>query len=225
MKYRAVLFDLDDTLLDSISARVITMQRVFKRAGISQPDAERFIRDLQGSPLSAALVQLADELGIETDLFLDYRRTYWTKEAGILRLYPGVRQVLKKLHENGLKLGLVTAKAVSIKFEGNVIGAEQELQELGVADLFSVKIGFEDVTLHKPDPEGINMALERLGVSPRKTLMVGDSAGDIGAAQAAGCRSCYATWGLPADERSNLLDTISPDFIIDSPDVLFELVK
>ena len=224
VKYEAVIFDLDDTLLDSISARVISLQRVFTSAGITEQDAERFLRDLQGTSLSAALAQLAKDLGIGGDLFLDYRRTYWTKEQGILKLYPGIKQMLNKLHKYGLKLGVVTTKAVNVEFEGDVIGAGQELQELGIADLFSVLIGFEDVTLHKPHPEGINMALIRLKVAPGETLMVGDSSGDIGAAQAAGCKSCYATWGLPANERTSILANISPDFILDSPSALLELV-
>lgn len=224
MKYKAAIFDLDDTLLDSFSTRVITLQRVFTSADITEQDAEQFLRDLQGAVLSAALTQLAKDLGIGIDLFLDYRRTYWTKEQGILKLYPGIKQMLNKLHKYGLKLGVVTSKAGNVEFEGNVIGARQELQELGIADLFSVLIGFEDVTLHKPHPEGINMALIRLDVSPSKALMVGDSAGDIGAAQAAGCHSCYATWGLPANVRTNILANISPDFILDSPSALLELV-
>jgi len=224
VKYKAVIFDLDDTLLDSISARVISLQRVFTSAGITEQDAERFLRDLQGTSLSAALAQLAKGLGIGVDLFLDYRRTYWAKEQGILKLYPGIKQVLNKLHEYGLKLGVVTTKSMNVEFEGNVIGARQELQELGIADLFSVLIGFEHVTLHKPHPEGINMALTRLEVAPGETLMIGDSAGDIGAAQAAGCQSCHATWGLPANECTSIQANISPDFILDSPSALLELV-
>jgi phosphoglycolate phosphatase len=224
MKYKAVIFDLDDTLLDSISARVISLQRVFKKAGISHLDASQFIHRLEGSSMSKALAQLAQELGIDADLFLDYRRTYWTKEPGILKLYPGVRQVLESLHERGLKLGLVTNKVVSIEFEGDIIGAEQEIHELGLADLFSVIIGSENVTSYKPDPEGINKALECLGVSPRETLIVGDSAGDIEAAQAAGCQSCHVTWGLPENELTSIQANISPDFILDSPSALLKLV-
>jgi len=224
MKYKAVLFDLDDTLLDSISARVISLRRVFTSADITEQDAERFLRDLQGTSLSKALAQLAEDLGIGVDLFLDYRRTYWTKEQGILKLYPGIKQMLNKLHKYGLKLGVVTTKVVNVEFEGNVIGARQELQELGIADLFAVLIGFEDVTIHKPHPEGINMALIRLDVASGDALMVGDSSGDIGAAQAAGCKSCLATWGLPANECTSILANISPDFILDSPSTLLELV-
>ncbi len=225
MKYKAVLFDVDDTLLDSISARVVTLQHVFKSAGIAHLDAERFLRDLQGTSLEAALAQLALDFGIEGDLFLDYRRTYWGKEKGLLKLYPGVRDVLENLHGLRLKLGIVTTKAVNIQFEGSVIGAVKELEELGILDFFSALVGFEDVSLYKPHPDGINLALRRLEITPSEALMVGDSASDIGAAKAARCISCYATWGLPIDERDNLLRSISPDFILNSPDELLKLVK
>ncbi|UCH43535.1 MAG: HAD family hydrolase [Dehalococcoidales bacterium] len=224
MKYKAVIFDLDDTLLDSITARVISMQRVFDGVGISQLDAEPFIRNLQGTRLSAALAQLAEECGIEIDLFQDYRRTYWTKETGVLKLYPGVRSLLEELNRRGLKLGVVTTKTMATEFEGNIIGARKELQELGVERLFSVLVGFEDVSLHKPHPDGIDLALNHLGVTSDEALMVGDSAGDIGAAQAAGCRSCYATWGVPASEHNSLLASYRPDFILNSPDALLDLV-
>lgn len=223
MKYKAVLFDLDDTIIDSITARVITLKRVFRTAGITQRNPEQFLRDLQGSALSAALDKLTDEFGIVNDLFLEYRRTYWTKEQGILKLYPGVKRMLTELRRYELALGVVTSKAVKIEFEGDVIGAAQELEELGVADLFSVLIGFEDVSLHKPHPEGINLALSHLETPSNQAIMVGDSAGDIEAARAAGCISCWATWGLPAYERDSLLDNVNPDYVIDSPNALLEL--
>ena len=68
-----------------------------------------------------------------------------------------------------------------------------------MASLFSVVVGFEDVARHKPDPEGVELALGRLGVLPKEALLVGDSAADIEAARAAGCPSCYATWGIQGD--------------------------
>ena len=225
MKYKAILFDVDDTLLDSFSARLATIQHIFTSAGIAHHGAERFLRDLQGAPLESALAQLAVDHDSEIDLFLEYRRTYWFRENGLLKLYPGVREALGALHGLRLKLGIVTTKAVNIEFEDNVIGAAKELRELGIVDFFSAMVGFEDVSLPKPHPEGINLAIGRLKVIPSETLMVGDSVSDIAAAKAAGCLGCYATWGLPVDERDNLLDTISPDFILNSPDELLKLVR
>lgn len=92
---------------------------------------------------------------------------------------------------------------------------------MGVFDLFSVLVGFEDVTRYKPDPEGVNIALERLGAPPHETLLVGDSGADIAAAQAAGCWSCHAIWGIPVSEHS--LDSVKPDMVARTPEVLLGL--
>jgi pyrophosphatase PpaX len=225
LKYKAILFDLDDTLLDSMAARVKSMEHVFASAGITHLQAERFLRDLHGTPLEDALVKLAQELGIQTGLFEKYRRFYWSKEKGLLRLYPGVSGMLEGLRQQKLKLGLVTTKTMNLEIEGRAGGAVTELEEMSIGHIFSVKVGFEDVTRRKPHPEAVNLALSRLGLEAGEAVMVGDSASDIKAAQAAGCHSCYATWGIPAHERGSLLSHATPDFIVDSPDELLGIVK
>ena len=216
-----ILFDLDDTLLDSFDARVRTLQFVFMRAGIRHPKAEQFLRSLHGTLLKEALTQFGAMRAIEANLFEDYRRTYWTKKPGIIKLYPGVKPMLEELHSRGVKLGIVTQKVRLFEIEGHSAGALKELEELGIANLFSVIVGFEDVSRYKPDPESINLALSRLATQPRETLMVGDSAADIEAARNAGCWSCYATWGLPVAEQQ--LDSIQADFTAEIPKTLLEL--
>ena len=129
--------------------------------------------------------------------------------------------MLEELHSHGVKLGIVTQKARVLEVEERYVGAAQELEELGVANLFSVIVGFEDVSDHKPHPHGINLALSRLSARPRETLMVGDSAADIEAARAAGCWSCYATWGIPAIEL--VFDSIRADLVAKTPRALLEL--
>jgi pyrophosphatase PpaX len=221
MKYRAVIFDLDDTLLDSFDARVKALEQVFARAGVPQPRAEQFLRALQGTQLKDALTQLESNLKTGANLFEDYRRNYWTKETGTINLFPGVKLMLEELHSRGIKLGIVTNKGRKLEVEGCRVGALPELEELGIADLFSVVVGFEDVSWTKPHPQGINIALAQLMVPPEKTLLVGDSAADMIAAGAAGCRTCYATWGLPPEDK---LKDIRADHIVDTPDILCRLV-
>lgn len=218
----AVLFDLDDTLLDSFDARFKTLQSVFTQAKIIFPTAEQFLRNLKGTLLKDALEKLEITLKIEKSLFEDYRHTYWTKRPGTIRLYPGVQTVLEKLHSRGIKLGVVTQKVRLFKIDGYSAGAIRELEELRVARLFSVIIGFEDVSRYKPDPEPINIALSRLAIQPREALMVGDSAADIEAAHAAGCWSCYATWGLPPTARA--LESTQADLTAEIPEALMEFM-
>jgi len=216
-----VLFDLDDTLLDSFDARVNALQKVFTRADIFHPKAEQFLRSLHGTQLKEALTQFGATQEIETNLFEDYRQAYWTKKPGMIALYLGVEPMLEELCSHGVKLGIVTQKVRLFEIDGNCAGALKELEELSIANLFSVIVGFEDVSYHKPDPDGINLALSHLATQPRETLVVGDSAADIEAACAAGCWSCYATWGLPVAEQR--LDSIQAHLVAETPKALLEL--
>jgi len=217
----AVLFDLDDTLLDSFDARVGALERVFKRTGITCLTAEQFLRDLQGAQIKEAFNQLEVAQGVGADLFENYRRAYWVKEPGLLSLYPGVKPMLEKLYARGVKLGVVTQKGREFEVDGEKVGALYEVVEVGIASLLSVLVGFEDVSSTKPHPEGINLALKRLGVYPHETLVVGDSIADIEAASAAGCWSCYAIWGIPAAGRR--LDSIQADVVAEMPEALLRL--
>jgi len=217
-----ILFDLDDTLLDSFNARVQALQQVFARAGIPYPQAEQFLRSLHGTPLNEALAELEATRKTGANLFEDYRHIYWTKAPGMISLYPGIKRVLEELCSHGVRLGIVTQKARQLEVEGRWVGAVQELEELGVANLFSMIVGFEDVNHHKPHPEGINLALSRLAATPSLTLVVGDSAADMEAAKAAGCWSCYATWGIPVAEQR--LEAVQADLVAETPDVFLELI-
>ena len=219
--FSTVLFDLDDTLLDSFEAREIALEGVFKHAGIGHLDAGRFLHDLRGKPFKDAVSELQKEHNIIFDLFTDYRRHYWTKDKGILKLYPGVREMLEELHSQGVRLGIVTQKTRSMEFEGYPAGAIMELEEIGISNLFRVIVGFEDVAEHKPHPEGINIALSSLKSEPEETIMVGDSFADIEAARAAGCSSCYSIWGIPESEHEP--EGIRADFVAATPQMILNL--
>ncbi len=217
-----LIFDFDDTLVNSYAARLDALQRVFTAAGIHDPTAETFFRDMDGRQLQDALRPLEDREGLTPDaLFQSYRRTYWTKKAGLISLFPGVRQVLEELRARSLKMGILTQKGWVFETEGRRVGASQELVEVGAREFFSVGVGFESVTNHKPHPEGVLLALEGLGAEPSQCIVVGDTPADMGAAQAAGCWSCLAIWGIPAANSSHA--QAKADFVIDRPEALLEL--
>ena len=193
----AVLWDFDDTLVDSLPARVHALTQVFHDANIRGVDPEGFLLSIAGKTLQATLPPLAESHGSASDLFEQYRRIYWTKKPSSLRLYPGIEAALDGLQQRGVLLAIVTSKGRSLDVEGIPAGVSAELEELGIAGRFPVVVGLEDVSEPKPHPEGVLRALEQLGVEPERALMVGDSVADIEAAKAAGCWSCLATWGVP----------------------------
>jgi phosphoglycolate phosphatase len=93
-------------------------------------------------------------------------------------LLPGVREVVARLRELGLALGIVSTK-YRYRIEG-ILRREELLAP------FAAIVGGEDVTAHKPDPESLRLAMERLGVEPEETMYVGDSITDAEAARRAG---------------------------------------
>ena len=221
MRLSTVLFDFDDTLVDSLQARVNALGLVFNRAGIDA-DPEAFMHGLKGRQLKNVLDDLETRDGRNPGLFEAYRSAYWNKEPGTLELFPGVAEMLQELHYRGVKLGIVTQKGRDVEISGRRAGAWHELAELGIQHMFPVMVGFEDVTRYKPDPEGIHMALDQIQSDASASIFVGDGAADIEAAQAAGCWSCHAVWGIPQAQR--VLDGVRPHAVAESPQALLDLV-
>jgi pyrophosphatase PpaX len=215
-----VLFDLDDTLIDSFPACVETLNHVFRYAGMAKLDASSSLQNLRGVAIKDILLQCGVNREIVNELFYEYRRAYWTREHSCtIDVFPGIKSMLEKLFSSGLKLGVVTQKGRDFQFEGYPAGAVVELEKTEIIGLFSVIIGLEDVSQTKPHPEGINKALDRLGSSGKETLFVGDSLADMTAAQSAGCWSCHAKWGVVSSEN------YQADFIIETPEELLGIIK
>lgn len=215
-----VLFDLDDTLIDSFPACVETLNHVFRYAGIATLDAGSSLQNLRGVGIKEILIQCGVNKEIIDELFNEYRRAYWTREHSYsIDVFPGVKLMLEKLFSSGLKLGVVTQKGRDFHFEGHRAGAVLELEKAEIIRLFSVIIGLEDVSQTKPNPEGINKALDKLQSSAKETLFVGDSFADMTAAQSAGCWSCHAKWGVSP------LENYQADFIVETPEELLGIIR
>ena len=192
---RAVLFDFDDTLVDTYPARVAAMARAFAEAGVTSPSAEEFFQQFNGATFTVPFADIERRHGAALGLTEGYRRSYWLHEADNVPVFPGVRETLDALRMSARPLGLVTSKGREFVVEGARAGALYQLERTGLFGYFDTVVGAEDVDRHKPDPEAVLTALERLGVTPDDALMVGDSTADFGAGRAAGCWVCHAAWG------------------------------
>lgn len=218
----AVLWDFDDTLVESLPARVHALARVFRDANIRDVDPERFLHSISGRTLEASLAELAETRGWRSDLFDRYRRIYWSEKPTSLRLYPGVEAALDGLDQRGVASAIVTLKARALDVAGMRTGVSVELEELGITARFPVVVGFEDVSWPKPHPEGVLRALEQLGVPPERALVVGDSVADVDAAKAAGCWSCLAIWGVP--DGADRARRAQPDLVAAAPSDILRFV-
>jgi pyrophosphatase PpaX len=131
-----------------------------------------------------------------------------------LEACAGMEDVLVRLHEEGRRLGVVTAKRRAT--------VELAFASVPLGHLFETVVGGDETEKHKPDPEPLLLAAKRMGADPKETAYVGDSPFDVGAAKAAGMFAIAVTWGRIHD-RARLEDA-EPDAIIDTAEELLELV-
>jgi pyrophosphatase PpaX len=206
---RAVLWDLDDTLIDSIAARMVALSHAYESCLGAKIDPLALWRSHRGGSLEALGQRLLDKDGPR---FVEcYREFYYGLDRPV-RPYAGIPAVLEACRDNGLELAVVTAKVSW--------GATEELQRARLLHHFAAVIGADDTDRHKPDPAPIFAAMERLLVDdPEELVFIGDSPADIFAARNAGCRSIAALWGTLDDE---LLRDASPDFFAATPEEVLE---
>ena len=175
---QTVLFDFDYTLADSSAAVVECMNVAFEAMGLAKAPEEAICRTI-GLSLPEALVSLAGEAHRHRSQ--EFRSHFRRRSDQIMvdwtRLYPAVPHVLASLRDCGLRLGIVSTKNRH-RIEA-VLGRERLLER------FDVIVGGEDVAEYKPDPEGLLLALDRLGSSPQQTAYVGDSTTDAETARRA----------------------------------------
>jgi pyrophosphatase PpaX len=125
-----------------------------------------------------------------------------------------MEDVLVRLHEEGRRLGVVTAKRRAT--------AELAFARVPISHLFETVVGGDETEKHKPDPEPLLLAAERMGIDPATAAYVGDSPFDMRAAKAAGMHAVAVTWGRIHDRA--LLEREEPDAIADSAEELLELL-
>jgi phosphoglycolate phosphatase len=181
--FRAVVFDLDGTLVDTIGDLTAALNRTLSDLDLP-PHSESTVKDMVGGGLAKLLerglaAHGASLTGADHDeavaRLLDH---YAASPADRSRLYPGAREALSALRDAGLACGLCTNKPEPT--------ARDLLQALGIADAFGHIQGSEAGFPKKPDPAGLAHVVRALGATPDTALMVGDSVVDVETARAAG---------------------------------------
>ena len=197
---RAVLWDLDGTLTDSVHLVAETMSAVVAAHG-GPPLAFERLGDLVGHPLDA-MFRLAWPDIVPADLEryrVEYRERYDAVAIPATRLFRGARKTLRDFHTAGLLQATVTGKRAA--------DCERILRGLGIKKDIDVYLGGDSVPRPKPAPDVASFAMSRLGVSPAESVVIGDSAADIAMGKAAGAHTIQVLWGysrapLPDADRS-----------------------
>jgi putative hydrolase of the HAD superfamily len=222
MALKAILFDLDNTLVDFMHFKrqcSVAAIRAMAEAGlgISEEKAgeilfgmyddfgwedqrifERFLRKVQGR--------------------IDYRvlasgiAAYRRMKAGSMAPYPRVRETLVKLRSMGLVLGIVS--------DAPRMQAWLRLAEMSLSEFFDFVVALEDTGRLKPSKLPFRQAIKRLGVKPEEILFVGDNPRkDIRGAKAMGMKTALAEYGQVVKAKAN------PDFLLKSPADLLAIAE
>jgi len=180
---RAVLFDLDGTLVDSAGgiAAALNDTLAARKLGAFETAA---VADMVGGGVRRLIERATGRLGIGEDpclvdaLLEEFLVVYRATPCRNSPLYPNAGAALAELTERGLKLAVVTNKPDDI--------SRAMLAELGLAPLLTSIVGSLPGRALKPAPDMLAIALADLGVGAADAVMVGDSAADVGAARSAG---------------------------------------
>jgi len=171
-----ILFDLDGTLIDSTEAILHSFRASYDELGGTYP-GDGAVTAMIGHPLSAMYGSFGVPAGERERYVACYKEHYRRIHTLKTLLLPGAEEAIA-LAASFARLGVVTTKTGKY--------SRELLEYFGVMEAFDVLIGSEDVSRHKPDPEPVFEALNRMNATPQRAWLVGDTCLDVGAARAAG---------------------------------------
>jgi phosphoglycolate phosphatase len=215
---RAILFDLDGTLVDANPDIAEAARRMLADVGAparSDEEIGRFVGQGVGVLVERALnvgrrTHSTSEIAAALERFM----VHYAATNGLLAtVYPHVREMLEFLRAQGVPMACVTNKAA--------VFTEPLLRTLGLSDFFACIVSGDSLPQKKPEPEPLLHACHALGALPERSLMVGDSANDALAARRAGIPVLLVTYGY---SEGIAVDSIDCDGLISSfadlPDLL-----
>jgi phosphoglycolate phosphatase len=183
MTDRAVIFDLDGTLVDTAPDLMLATNHVLKTLGrrpITMDEVRSFVGHGARALISrgcAATGDPVDPRALEA-LYQEFVLFYADNIAGGSTPFPGLIPLLDRCRAEGIAMGICTNKLESLSVK--------LLAALGLQHYFGAIVGPDTIGIAKPDPRPFQETLRRLGEKPWRSVMVGDSETDIKTARAAG---------------------------------------
>lgn len=205
-KYKAIIYDIDGTLLDTLKMNMIPLQKIIKE----ELGEEWTYEDvLKFAPYPG--MKVMEELNVQ-----DKEKTYarWVQyvnefEGGAVP-FEGVESVLKDVHEKGVRQAIVSAK---LRKQYDI-----DFVSRGFDKYIEVEVLADDTDKHKPDPEPINLCVEKLGLNKEDVIYIGDAFSDYQVCINAGIDFAYAKWGSVSSEG------IEADIVLEQPLDMLKLV-
>jgi len=211
---KAMLFDLDGTLVDTLPLYIKSYSKALIDQGFYFSDKE-IVERCFGKTEDDICTKL--EIPEQTDIF---RKTYFQGVQNHFvegNLFPGVLDYLVYAKDMGMKLGVI-----SFAYRWYV---DRILEKLDIQKYFDIVIGFDDVKNPKPNPEAINIACEKLEIMPDEVLMIGDSKSDVMMGNAGGTKTAlFHPDGHGIFYDINTLKESNPTFTISNFSELIKLI-
>jgi HAD superfamily hydrolase (TIGR01509 family) len=199
---RAVLWDLDGTLTDSVRFVVDTANRVIEAHGGSALAFES-VGAMTGLPLEDIFRMAWPDLtpDLAQRYRTEYRNIYDREIIPATKLFDGARETLHAFHDAGVLQATVTGERAA--------DCERILRGLGIASEIDVYLGADSVSRPKPAPDLAQHAMERLRCVPQECVVIGDAGADIAMGKAAGARTIQVLWGFARERIDGADDMVA----------------
>jgi phosphoglycolate phosphatase len=218
MSRRAVIFDLDGTLVDSAPDLMAATNHVLSlldRRPITMAEVRTFVGNGAKALIARGCAASGDALDERS---LDYYHAeflrYYARNIAVgSEVFPGVLKLLKQCANEGILMGVCTNKVEDLSV--------RLIKALDMTEYFGAVVGPDTINIAKPDPAPYFETLKRLGVKPANSIMVGDSETDILTARAAGVPVIAVTFGY----TRNPVQDFFPDYAVSHFDEVWERIS
>ncbi len=213
---KAVLFDLDGTLVNSLLDLSFSTNYALKKMGFPTHETEAF-KYFVGDGMLKLIERAVPEDKRDTDtvnktlgIFMEHYRVHYVDKTVA---YKGIPELLDLLSENGFKTAVISNKAqeMAVTVTNKILGEK-----------FSVVCGKQENYPTKPDPALTLKVISELGVKPEECVFIGDSGMDMALAENIGCVSIGVLWGF---RREDELRQNGADYIVTAPKEIFNVIK
>lgn len=184
-KYKAIIFDIDGTILDTARMNIIPLQGVLER---------RFHKHYTYEELEPLVgysgVVILKKMGFAKEEIDDVLQE-WIRDiqhSGMkAELFEGMKETLMQLQALHIPMGIVSSKEIK-QYHFDMVSQ-------GLDSFFSSVVLADDTKLHKPHPDPLTLCMKQMHVNEEEALYIGDTDADALCAKAAGCDFAYAAWG------------------------------
>ncbi|NND00134.1 MAG: HAD-IA family hydrolase [Gammaproteobacteria bacterium] len=216
MQLKALLLDLDGTLVDTAPDMVATLNRILHRHGeapVDQHSASKLVSNGAGALVKFGFSALTSDTTTD-QLVAEFLADYAQHTCDRSRCYEGMPSVLETCLQNGLQWGVVTNKPLQL--------SRSLLDGLGLLDSCSILLGGDSLPVKKPDPAPLLHCCMVLNLAASECLYVGDHERDIVAGKSAGMDTAAALWGyIDSDQKP---ESWGATYLINQPGGLLRLI-